>query len=235
MELKAVVAELASLGTASYQRILINHGANEPVYGVKIADLKKLERRNRRNHALALELFDTGIYDAQYLAGLIVDDSRMKKADLRRWLSKSNCAVISGTIVAWVAAESPFGLEMARQWLDSKKDNVAQAGWETLSSLVSIRPDADLDLTDLETLLARVEQTMHKQPDLVRYSMNGFIIAVGTYVAALTQRAIQVAERIGVVSVDVGDTACEVPFAPDVLAKLKVRAAIGKKRKTAKC
>jgi hypothetical protein len=65
--------------------------------------------------------------------------------------------------------------------------------------------------------------------------MNGFVIAVGTYVASLTQLAIRVAKGIGVVSIDVGATACKVPFAPDVLARLKAQGAIGKKRKTAKC
>ena len=117
-----VIAELASLGSASYQRILKNHGANDPVYGVKISDLKNLERRIRGSHDLALQLFDTGNYDAQYLAGLVVDASQMKKADLRRWISKSNCPAISSTIVAWVAAGSPFGHEMARQWIDARKD-----------------------------------------------------------------------------------------------------------------
>jgi hypothetical protein len=65
--------------------------------------------------------------------------------------------------------------------------------------------------------------------------MNNFIIAGGTCVQALTKFAIQTAEKIGPVNVNVGNTSCQVPFAPDHIRKAEKRGAIGKKRKTAKC
>jgi hypothetical protein len=65
--------------------------------------------------------------------------------------------------------------------------------------------------------------------------MNGFVIAVGSYVPALTDLAIRTAETIGEVSVDMGGTACKVPFAPDYIEKVRQRGTLGKKRKTAKC
>ena len=53
-----------------------------------------------------LDLYATGIYDAQYPAGLIADESKMTKKDLANWLAKSNSTAICGFTVAWVAAES---------------------------------------------------------------------------------------------------------------------------------
>jgi hypothetical protein len=47
--------------------------------------------------------------------------------------------------------------------------------------------------------------------------MNGFVIAVGTYVEALTEKSKEVAKDIGVVSVDVGGTACKVPMANEYI------------------
>ena len=41
----------------------------------------------------------------------------------------------------------------------------------------------------------------------------------------------QTAEKIGPVSVDMGDTACKVPYAPDYIQKVQKRGTIGKKRK----
>ena len=40
--------------------------------------------------------------------------------------------------------------------------------------------------------------------------MNGFVIATGRYVEALTNLALQTATRIGKVFVDAGDTSCKV-------------------------
>jgi hypothetical protein len=65
--------------------------------------------------------------------------------------------------------------------------------------------------------------------------MNNFVIEVGTYVQPLSKFAIQTAEKIGPVDVDVGNTSCQIPFAPDYIRKVEKRGAIGKKRKTAKC
>ena len=65
--------------------------------------------------------------------------------------------------------------------------------------------------------------------------MNGFVIAVGAYVKSLTDPAIKTAEKIGPVNVDMGNTACKVPFAPDYIKKIQTRGTIGKKRKSARC
>ena len=230
-----IVKELKPLGGAGYKRIMLNHGVNEPVLGVKISELKKFEKRHRNDHQLALDLYDTGIYDAQYLAGLIADETKMTAKDLRRWLAKANSAPVCGFMVAALAAESAHGHKLALEWIESDKEVVAQTGWNTFSHLVALKDDADLDIPQLKRLLARVEKTIHDQPNHVRYAMNGFVIAVGGYVAELTNLAIKTAEKIGMVEVDMGNTSCEVPSAPAYIRKVQQRGAIGKKRKSARC
>ncbi|HEV3255852.1 MAG TPA: DNA alkylation repair protein [Gemmataceae bacterium] len=235
MTVEDILEELKPLGRETYRKVLLNHGVKEPLFGVKIEDLKKIQKRVKKDYGLALGLYDTGIYDAMYLAGLIADDPKMTKKDLRHWIEKANCAMLSEYTVPWVAAESRHGRELAREWIASGKESVAAAGWATLSSLVAIKDDAELDPAELEQLLRRVQETIHQQPNRVRYVMNGFVIAVGTYVKALTDLALQTAAKIGRVSVVMGGTACKLPFAPEYIKKVQQRGSIGKKRKTAKC
>ncbi len=235
MTLSEVVEELKSLGKVSIKKVLMNHGAREPFFGVKVEDLKKIQKRIKMDHALALELYDTGISDAMYLAGLIADDAKMTKKDLQRWVAQAYWYMIGEYTVPWVAAGSKYGWELALEWIDSKKENVAAAGWATLSSLVSIKDDAELDLAALKQLLPRVQKIIHEQPNRVRHVMNGFVIAAGSYVPALTDQALATAEKVGQVSVDMGGTACKVPSAPEYIQKAQDRGAIGKKRKSAKC
>src|SRR5439155_3188341 len=235
MTFEQIVQELKSLGQDSYKKVLLNHGIQEPCYGVKIEEMKKIQKRIRKDYQLALDLYDTGIYDAMYLAGLIADDSKMTSKDLQRWVEKANNATVCGYTVPWVAAESNHGRELALRWIESKKQDIATVGWATLSSLVAIKDDSELDLAELKQLLQRVQKTIHDQPNRVRYVMNGFVIAVGSYVKALTALALQTAAKIGSVSVDMGGTACKVPDAAVYIKKVQQRGAIGKKRKTAKC
>jgi len=122
-----------------------------------------------------------------------------------------------------VASESRNGWEMGIAWIDSPKPLIAVSGWATLGCTVSIRDDAELDLKALKQLLQRVQKSIHQEPDLVRYQMNSFTIAVGGYVRSLSETAIQIAQKIGPVTADLGDTSCKVPFAPDYIRKIESR------------
>jgi hypothetical protein len=230
-----ILKELKPLGGETYKRILLNHGVKEPIYGVKIEELKKFQKRIKRDYQLALDLFDTGVYDAQYLAGLIADDARMTKRDLTRWINQATSQPLCSYTVSSVAAGSPHGWELALQWIDSKKEQVAATGWATLGGVVAVTPDADLDLDALRKLLQRVVREIHKSPNAARYTMNGFVIAVGSHVKPLTADAIAAAKEIGKVDVDMGDTECKVPDAAAYIVKVKARGTLGKKRKSMKC
>lgn len=231
-----ILKELKSLGRESYKRVLMkNHGAVEPIDGVPISELKKILKRVGSNYELALELFDTGHYDARYLAGLMVDDARMTERDLQHWLKTAQGPSQVGCTVPWVAASSPHGFSLARRWIDSQSSAEQEPGWATWSSLVSVTPDASLDLQELRGLLKRVLRDIRTAPDRVRYQMNGFVIAVGCYVAELTPLALEVAEKLGSVEANLGPNSCEVPLAADSIRKAQQRGSIGTKRKSAKC
>jgi 3-methyladenine DNA glycosylase AlkD len=235
MQLKEVMTRLERLGNAQQRKTYARHGAEGPVFGVKIGDLKTVAKKLKGEQDLALALYDTGNLDAMYLAGLVADGSRMSKKELEGWAGGARWSMISEYTVAWVAAESPHGRELALKWMKSPKEHVACAGWNTYSGWMAIHPDAELDLKEIEGLLGRVEKEIHDAPNRVRYCMNSFVIAVGSAVKPLLAKAKATARKIGVVEVDVGDTDCKVPSAVDMLAKLESMGRIGQKRKTVKC
>jgi hypothetical protein len=187
------------------------------------------------NYELALELYDTGHYDARYLAGLMVDDARMTERDLQHWLTTAQGPSQLGCTVPWVAASSPHGLTLARRWIDSESSAEQEAGWATWSSLLSVTPDAALDLPELKALLKRVRRDLRKAPDRVRYQMNGFLIAVGSFVAELTPLALDLADQLGPVEANLGPNSCQVPLASEAIRHAQERGTVGRKRKSAKC
>src|SRR3954454_20897847 len=118
-----IIAEIRPLGLDSYKKVILKHGVQEPCFGVKIEELKKIQKRIKQDYRLALELYDTGIYDAMYLAGLVMDDKKMTRSDLQNWLKKARHEPIRSTIVPWVTAESPHGREMSLEWIESNEEN----------------------------------------------------------------------------------------------------------------
>jgi 3-methyladenine DNA glycosylase AlkD len=235
MTANEVMAELEANGSESIKNIWRKHGIKEPFFGVKIEYLKNIQKKAKTDYPLAKELYATGNADAMYFAGLITDDAKMTKADLQTWVQQAISNNISEYTVPWVAAGSKYGFELALEWIDATEEHITAAGWSTLSNLVALKPDNELDIPALKQLLRRVAQNIHSAANRVKYTMNNFVIAVGNYVVSLSDDAIEIAKKIGTVTVDMNGTACKVPDAIEQVIKLKNRGQTGKKKKTVKC
>ena len=235
MDVTEVMRELEGYGNPATKKTYARHGAREPFFGVKVGDMQKILKKTKKDHALALTLFATGNADAMYLAGLMGDEKKVTREELEGWAEQAEWYMVSEYAVAGLAAESPLGWELGRRWIESEKPHVACTGWASLGGCLSVLPDDQLPMDEIEQLLDRIAQTIHGAPNRVRYTMNGFVIAAGAYVTALTAKAIALAKSIGKVSVNLGDTACKVPYVPEYLQKMIDGNRIGKKRKKVRC
>ena len=230
-----VMKELEKNGSEQTRKTFARHGAPSDMFGVKVADLKVIAKKIKGNQQLAMELFDTGNSDAMYLAGLVADGSKMSRKQLDAWAKGASWSAISEYTVPWNAAENSGGWAVGLKWIESKKESIASCGWATLSSILAIRPDGELDLKQIQALMDRAAKEVHSAPNRVRSAMNGFVIAVGAYVKPLLVKAKATAKKIGVVDVDMGDTACKVPVALPYIEKIESMGRVGKKRMTTKC
>ena len=235
MTVDEAMKELKAKGSEATKTLMMKHGMKEPFFGVKVADMKLIQKKVKKDYTLSKGLYATGNADAMYLAGLIADETKMTKADLNAWVKAATSTMIIEYTVPWIAAESQFGYELGMQWIDDKKDSIATAGWATLSSVMAVTADEDLDIAALKKLIKRVEKEIHKAPNRVRHNMNGFLIAAGSFVTALTDDAVATAKKIGEVEVNMGDTACKVPDAASYIKKVKDKGYLGKKKKMARC
>lgn len=235
MTLEEAMEKLAEMGTEQTKKTFLRHGAPEPLFGVKVGDMKKLVKHVKKDQQLGLALYDTGNSDAMYLAGLSVNPKLMDKNTLQDWVKKAQWYMPAEYTVAKVAAESGNALELAREWISAEEEYIAVCGWSTYSNYLSITPDEKLDLDELKGLLQKIEETVHQERNRVRYVMNEFVICTGSFVKPLFEEAMSVAESIGKVHVDVGDTACKVPLAAAYIKKVEARNKIGIKKKTCIC
>jgi 3-methyladenine DNA glycosylase AlkD len=230
-----VMTALKKKGSAQTRKTFARHGAPENMFGVKVADLKVIAKQIKGNQELACELYDTGNSDAMYLAGIVADGSQMTKKQLEAWAKAAPWQYISEYSVPGVANESAHARALALKWMKSKQETVAACGWNTYAGVVATRPDEELDLGEIESLLKQIEKDIDQAPNRVRYTMNGFVISVGGYVQPLSKKAKATAKKIGKVEVDMGGTACKVPLATEYIEKMEKAGRAFKKRKTIKC
>ena len=226
MTVDEVLADLQAFGNEQTKKVLARHGAREPFFGVKVEDLKKIQKKIRLDHELAMRLYSSGNSDAMYLASLICDPARFSPEELNDWVEKAYWYYLSEYAVASVASRSPTGFNSALIWIRSDRENIASAGWATLSSIISKNPDSIPDIKIIKNLLDSIPGTIHNSPNRVRYAMNNFIIAAGGNIGYLNDLARSVAHKVGKVSVDMGGTACKVPDALGYIEKVLKRKGI---------
>jgi 3-methyladenine DNA glycosylase AlkD len=233
MQIEEVMLYLEEHGSEQNRRIYANHGIPEPICGVKISDLKKLQKIIKKDYKLSLLLFDTGNYDAMYLAGLIADETAMTIKDLNHWVANSRCDSIACTTVAWITSESEFGVKLAREWIQSDIEIIAAAGWSTYTSILTTVPNDAIDIHEVSQYLDHILKVIHEEREDVKYQMNSFVIAAGGYVPDLSEKAKELGDKIGKVTVAMGNTACKVPMIRPYIEKMESR--VVKKKKQARC
>jgi hypothetical protein len=218
---RELLARLETLGNPDTARVLRHHGAQDPVWGVRIGDMKPLIRGVGSDPVLAQALFESGVYDAMYLAALVVNGADLSAPTLDRWARLGRGGSIADSTVPWLAVEHPQAWELALGWLDSGVDNTALSGWATLAGLASTLPDSRLDLELLDRLADRAAQG--GQGPVFRGQM-GYLVALSVYVQPLSVRAQGLLGALG----DRGEAGRV------AVAKALTRGPI-KKRKTMKC
>ncbi len=235
--LQSVMDELRACGKESFVKTFIRHGIPaDRTFGVPNPDLKAIAKSIKGQQNLALELFATGNMDAMYLAGIVVDGAKMTREQLQDWVGGTHgMTVIANYPVAWAAIENESGWRLALDWIKSPDAMTQCAGWSTLSGIVTVTSDDQIDWNKISELLDYVVANIDGALDRPKSAMNTFVISVGTYVLPLLNKAKTVAEQIGVITIDMGDTACKTTVASDAIAKAEASGKIGKKRKTVRC
>jgi 3-methyladenine DNA glycosylase AlkD len=215
-----VLAELEALGKEQTRKIYKRHGVGDNQYGVSFADLKKLHKKIKLNHDIAVGLWASGNHDARVLATMIADPRKADNALLETWAHDLDNYSIADAFSNYVA-ETRFARDKMADWVQADHEWIETAGWNLLSHL-ALRDDS---LTDafFEPYLDIIERDLHSGKNRVRYAMNNALISIGMRDDELEAKAFEVARKIGKVIVDHGETNCKTPDAIPYIEKSKSR------------
>ena len=219
--------QLKKLGKPNAAEIYRRHGASGEVWGVSFADLGKFTKRIKTDHALARELWESGVVDARTLALMVADPAALTPSAAEAWLREANAPVLLHYL-ALLVAQTAFARDKLEAWTKAKGDFPRTCGYTLLAILLGRQQVSD---ADARRHLATIEKTIHASPNRARHAMNLALIAIGTHKPELETDAVAAARRIGKVEVDHGETGCKTPDAEAYILKAKAR----KKEKPRAC
>lgn len=221
MNAKEILATLKKLGKPQTAAIYKRHRSGDNVFGVLTSEIAKLQKKIKTDHALAMELWDTGNAEARVLALQITDANKLTRSVADRLVKEGPVRFI-GCYLSGLVARSPIAEETMRAWMKSPDEYFREMGYGILGTRLKDNPDAITD-SEAEAVLATIEKEIHRSPNWARYAMNNALIAIGVFKPNLRKQAVAAATRIGKVEVDHGETNCKTPDACAYIDKASKR------------
>ena len=210
MTVKEILTKLESLGDEARRKHNAKAGAPENQFGVKLGDLRTLAKKIKGDHALALELWETGNVEAQLLATLLIDPKQFTASDVDRLTRSTTCAQVADWLNSYVVGQHPEKEALREKWMKAKDRWAARAGWGLTASRIN-KGTADFDLS---ALLDRIEKEMPKAKPEVQWTMNFTLGAIGIHHAKLRKRAVAIGEEIGLYRDWPVSKGCIPPYVP---------------------
>jgi 3-methyladenine DNA glycosylase AlkD len=190
-----VLRELKRLANPKVRAKMAYFGVNVPrAHGISAPILHALARRIGKDHAMAAQLWSSGIHEARILATLIGEPDKVTASQMERWAREFDswdvvdaacCYLFAGTSSAWRQVEA---------WSSRGEEFVKRAAF----SLVAYLSYKDKQAPDarFERFLHVIEREAHDERNFVRKAVNWALRNIGKRNLRLNRSAIRTAERI---------------------------------------
>ena len=199
MTVAEIVKQLSSLGSIKNVEGMSHFGiTTTKSFGVPTPILKQFAREVKKQaedqHALAQELWETGIYDAQAVAFLIDDPKQVTKKQMDAWaMDFDNWATVDGAC-GYLFCRTPFAYEKAVEWAGKKPEFLKRAGFSLMAYLAV--HDKKADDTELAAFLPLIEKHSDDDRNFVRKAVNWALRQIGKRNLELNKQALEAANRI---------------------------------------
>jgi len=167
---------------------------NERALGVRMGDIQKLAKQLGRDHALALALWKTGVYEAQMLTAYVDEPARVTPAQMDSQARAFDNWAICDTLCFALWVQTPHAFGRISKWATSRDEFVKRASFALLAS-VALR-DRNARDADFKRGLKLIEKASTDERNFVKKAVNWALRGIGSRNPALNQAALAVAEKL---------------------------------------
>ncbi|MCM4159244.1 DNA alkylation repair protein [Antarcticibacterium flavum] len=210
MTAKEVLGELEAMGDEKVYARNERNGAGKEQYGVKLGDIRKLAKRIKQDHELALELWKTKNLEARLLAIIVMKPEVLSTTQLDEMVKTFDVPQLADWFNMYVLKDHPEKDSLREQWMNSENVWAARSGW----SLTAGKVARDNEKLDLDRLLDRIEAEMPHAAPQVQWTMNTALAQIGIKSVNHRERAIAIGEKLGIYKDYPVSKGCTSPFAP---------------------
>ncbi|MDE6778123.1 MAG: DNA alkylation repair protein [Alistipes sp.] len=162
--------------------------------GVHIPEVRAIAKRIGTNHRLAMELFDSGVHEAQILASIVADRRLFTPEDMDCWVADFDSWDVCDQCCMNLFRRLPFAYEKVRFYAAAEREFTRRAGFALLATLAVGDKSASDDVFR-DFLPLTEEYSVDPRPS-IRKAVNWALRQIGKRNSRLHPAALAAAERI---------------------------------------
>lgn len=164
------------------------------VFGVSIADVRKLAKQIGRDHHLALSLWETGWYEARMLTAFVDEPARVTSPQMDRWARDFDNWAICDGLCFHLFDRTPHAWRKVDAWAPRREEFVRRAAFALLAAL-ALHDRAAADELFIHRL-PLIRSTAADERNFVKKGVSWALRGIGSRNERLHAEASQVARQL---------------------------------------
>ena len=196
MTFKQIISELKKLGNKD--KIVLKEKkfgiiANNSL-GIYHNDLKELAKQIDKDNQLAIQLFDSGIYEARILCSKLYNISDLTENLMEKWVATFENWEICDTFCMGLFAKSKFAISKAIEWTDRENEFEKRAGFTIIAAYCMADKKANNET--FEQFLPIINRHSIDDRIYVKKAVNWALRNIGKRNKDLNKKAIKIANDL---------------------------------------
>lgn len=195
MDVNEVTEMLRGKSRPEYLAVMRRFGIDpSDALGVKIPELRLLAKKIKKDHALALDLWETGIHEARILASMVDDTELVTIRQINRWVKDFRSWDVCDQVCGNLFDKTPYAVESAIKFSGRKEEFVKRAGF-VLMAEYAVHDKTEKDGVFM-AFLPLIETAAEDDRNFVKKAVNWALRQIGKRNKNLLGHARDCAQRI---------------------------------------
>jgi 3-methyladenine DNA glycosylase AlkD len=206
-----ILEELNKLAYEKRKDMYLKQGIKENIIGVNLGDLRKIANKIKMDHSLALQLWETDVYEARVIASKLLDPTRLSLSDLERLITSTQSGPVIDELSFQIFEQIDNQINLFDKWITNEDPRYKRAGW---NMGIILNHESKFNQEKLIEIVNNIENNLAQATLDYQFAMNRCLCEVGIKHDSLTEKCISVGEKLGIYKDMKVSKGCTSPYAP---------------------
>jgi len=167
---------------------------NAKVFGVAIPELRKIAKVIKKDHVLALKLWDSEIHEAKILAGMVASSEELTANQIKKWVRGFDSWDVCDQVCMNLFDKSKIAKNLIAEFAKSKEEFIKRTAFALMAALAS--HDRKMKDRDFVAFFSLIKKASTDERNFVRKAVNWALRGIGKRNKNLNNKAIKLAKEI---------------------------------------